>query len=311
MPRQILQITRETTFGTYASGNPHTIIDLPVDNAYTMRPEPKFWDIVSMASDNNVVQTGTAETDVDGALQVYCRPAQAAVLVSMIDGVTTGNCPDLPSFTIDHGIFIEDGNCAPKMRRYLGVKADGGFDLINTGQGILLMLKLNLMGSTVAAITVSDFAIPTHSAYDYVETPFTMYMLDGSIEYGGADISQYVESISFAAGNILMPFRGASAFRNRVKYFGHRPTVTLKTLYWTQQQRIDYEANAAKALVLTFTDPAGDTLVLDFGNTNYLRQVGDDLKLGDFHRQTVQLKNTVDPATGTDMSITYTAFVAP
>lgn len=37
MPREILQITPESTYGVYDDAGDHAIIDLPSDNAFTMR----------------------------------------------------------------------------------------------------------------------------------------------------------------------------------------------------------------------------------------------------------------------------------
>lgn len=306
MPREILRITPEATYGVYNTGGTHTIVDLNADDAFTMRPVPNFWEIASAGSDNLVVKTGTATTDIDGTLQMLGRPAQSALLASMIAGVTGTNCKKLPSSTIDHGIFIEDGSCTPVLRRYLGVIADGSFALTNQTNGVLMLWNLKLMAATVADITLTDFPVPAFSAYDYAENPFQFQQATGAILYDSADISPYVESLSFASGNILTAFRGGQKYRTRIGYFGRRPTITMSMLYYSNQFRVNFEANTPKPLDITFTDAAGDTLELNFGNTNFLRQVGDNLHLGDFHRETIQLMNTLDPATGTDMSIIYT-----
>lgn len=307
MPREILRITPETTYGVYNAAGAHTIVDLNSDDAFTMRPVPNFWEIPSAGSDNLVVKTGTATTDIDGTLQMLGRPAQSALLASMIAGVTGTNCKKLPSSTFDHGIFIEDGSCTPVLRRYLGVIADGSFSLnISSPQSVLMLWNLKLMAATPAAITLTDFPVPAFSAYDYAENPFQLQDSTGSILYDGVDISAYVESLSFSSGNILKAFRGSQKYRTRIGYFGRRPTTTMSMLYYSNQFRVNFEANTPKPLDITFTDAAGDTLELNFGNTNFLRQVGDNLHLGDFHRETIQLMNTLDPATGTDMAITYT-----
>lgn len=307
MPREILQITPEATYGTYNSAGAHTIVDLNSDNAFTMRAEPNFWEIASSGSDNLVVTTGTATTDLDGTLKMYGRPSQSAMLAAMVAGVTGTNCKSLPSYTVDHGIFIEDGSCTPVLRRYLGVVGDGSFQLDNSSdQGMLMLWNLKLMGAAPAPITLTDFPVPAFSAYDYAEAPFTLQNATGSILYGGSDITADVESISYEAGNILKAFRGAAKYRTKIRYFGRRPKITLKMLYYSAQPRVDFEANTAKSLDITFTDAAGDTLEFNFGATNFIRKLDDDLHLGDFHRETVTLKNTLNPATGTDMSITYT-----
>jgi hypothetical protein len=303
MPREILRITPETTYGVYAAGNPHTVVDLPGDNSFTMRSNPNFWQIRSAGSDNLVTTTGTQTADLDGELTMYGRPAQSPTLASLLS--LSGACPDVPSFTVDHGIFIDDGLCAPQLRRYLGVKASGGFDLTNEGQGLLMLWKLKLMGSTPAAITSTDFPTPAYSAYDFAERPFAFQDASGTLTYGGADISAYCEGLSLDVGTNLMAFRGAQKYRTSVRAFGRDPKITLKLLYYTQQFRTDFEANTPKSLVITFTLGA-HSLVFNFGNANFIRQVGDDTKIGDFHRITVQLQNTLDPATGTDMSIVYT-----
>jgi hypothetical protein len=305
MPREILRITPETVYGTYASGNAHTVVDLNADNAFTMRPMPKFWEIPSAGLDNRIALTGTQVSDVDGDLMILGRPSQSALIASLIADLTSGSCPDLPSCTIDHAIFIEDGSCTPKYRRYLGVKATGGFELNNAGDfGSLMMWKLKLMAASAADITGTDFPTPAYSGFTLSERPFVFADATGTVTYGGVDISPYCESLAFDVGSQLMPFRGASKYRTRVRAFGRRPTITMRMLYYTQQARIDFEANTAKSLVIVFTQGL-ETLTINFGATNFLRQVGDDLKLGDFHRQTIQLMNTVDPATGADFTVVY------
>lgn len=307
MPREILRITPETTYGVYASGNPHTIVDLNADDAFTMRAAPNFWEIASAGSDNLIVKTGTATTDIDGTLQMLGRPSQSALLASMIAGITGTNCKKLPSSTIDHGIFIEDGGCTPVLRRYLGVIADGSFSLTNQTNGVLMLWNLKLMAATVADIMLTDFPVPLFSAYDYAENPFQFQQATGAILYDSVDISPYVESLSFSSGNILTAFRGGQKYRTRIGYFGRRPTMTMGMLYYSTQFRVNFEANTPKPLNVTFTDADGNTLELEFGNTNFIRAVGDNLHLGDFHRESITFMNTLDPATGTDMSITYTA----
>jgi hypothetical protein len=304
MPRQILRVTPETTAGVFNSAGTHTLIDLPSDNAFTMRVDPKFWEVASFATDNNIVQTGTATADIDGSLSLLCRPGNAALLASMIANAT-GACPELPSFTFDHGVIPEDGTCTMQYRRYLGVKCDGGFALTNSGQGVLMMFNLKLMALTAAAITVTDFPLPLVTAYDFIESPFTFEMINGTALYGGTDISPYLTSLSYEAGNNITAFRGASKFRTTLSYRGHRPKITMGLLYYTQQFRTDFEANTAKALSLTFTS-SPHSLAINFGTTNLIRQVSDDLKLGDQFQLSVQLQNTVDPTTGLDMSIVYT-----
>jgi hypothetical protein len=309
VPRQILQITKELTYGVFDTTGTPTAIDLPDGNAFTMRVDPDFWKIKSAAADNLTVQTGTATSDIDGSLDLYVRPSETPLIMNMISGVT-GSCPNLPSFTIDHAIALE-GSCTYVYRRYLGVMGDGGFALTNSGQGVIMMMKLKLMASKIATITITDFPTPTFASYNFANTnnPWDFTQLSGHFTYGGADISANVESLSFNIGNVLVAQRGASKFRSNVFYRGRNPTITLKQIYNTNQPRIDFEANTAKPLVLTFNDSVptgGDTLVMNFGNVNYLRQVGDDLNMGSYFVQTLMLENIVDPATGTDMSITYT-----
>lgn len=307
MPREILQITPESTYGVYDDAGDHAIIDLPSDNAFTMRAAPNSWEIASAGSDNLIVATGTATTNCDGTLRLYGRPSQSALLASMISGITGVHCKTLPSYTIDHGIMIEDGTCSPVVRRYLGIVASGSFQLDSTSdQAMLLLWNLRLMGAKSEIITLVDFPIPPFTAYDYAEDPYTLQDAEGSILYDGVDITEYVESFSFDAANILTAFRGSARYRTRIGYFGRRPKITMKFLYYTDQIRVDFEAFTPKPIDITFTDKAGDTLEFNFGATNYIRTVEDDLKLADFHRETVTLSNTLDPATGVDMSITFT-----
>jgi hypothetical protein len=304
MPREILRITPEVTYNQYNSGGTPIYIDLPQSDAQTVRVTQNQWITRAASSDNLRTLLGATTYDVTGKLMCYCRPQQAAVLIGYLCALTGTNCPTLPSFTMDHAIFIENGSCTPEYTRYTGCMASGGFKLDNTPQGSLMMLNLDIYGASYA--TGISWTTPAYSAYDYAQAPFFFEDLASGLTIAGTGRVNF-ESFEFNSGNNIKGFRGETANVTQRRLFGRDPSVTIKNLYQSVADRTAYNASTETALEAIFTDAAGHTLTFQFGNANYFSAILDNLNIDDFHRQTITLQNLMDPATGTDFTATYAA----
>lgn len=306
--REFLRITQEATYGTF-NASPTTgqqvLISLPSDNAFTVRRTNNETYIRSQGTYGRRIKKISRTHDVGGKLMTHVRPTQAALLASLLAGLTSGNCPNLKSFSAEHGIFLEDGSCTAEITRYTGCKmADGTLTVNNTPDGFSMMADLTIVGQDAAYITSTD--LPTPAPADLTaldnETPYAFQDCVGALIIGGSRTD--FTSIQINFGNKLSPFRGETATISRLDWRSRDASITVANLYKSKQDRVDYENVTAKAVSVAFTE-GGSSLTFDFGANNFFDAPQDDLKLADGHfMQTVTLQNLVDPATGSDIVIT-------
>lgn len=311
MPREVLLLTSEAIYGTYQTGAQPAdklVIDLPQNNAWTMRAKLNKWTLRSSGASNLKTKTGQGTVDFTGKLMTPIRPSQTLFLMGLVGTLTAGNCPDLGSFTADHGILLDDGSCTLVWTRYLGCKFGGGsFKLDNTPQGSMLMGDFDVTAATKVDAP-SGLSVPALSAYPFDETPWLRSEAALTIGSGGGSAREF-ESLTLDIKNNLKGYRPNGPYLSRLRNFGRDPSLTATLLFASLQDRLDYEAILAKAAKVVFTRPVGTNgskvLTLDFGAKNYLGSVDDALNLDDFHRQTVMLENFLDGAAGTDLTVTY------
>jgi len=312
--REFLRITQEAVYGTfntptattspYTTSAPQALISLPADNSFTVRKSINRLDLRSQGAYGRRVKPISRTYDVGGKLMTRVRPSQAGLIATLLGGLSTGNCPDLPSFTCDHGFMLEDGLCSPEITRYAGCKADGTLAVANTTDGMMMMADLTITAQSAALITVTDFPVPSAVALMSVdnETPFAFQDCLGALTIGGARTD--FSSISFNFGNKIIPYRGETATISRLTWRSRDPSVTIANLYKSIQDRQDYENVTPKVVSFTFTEGAS-SVAFNLGAANLFDAPQDDLKLADgYFMQTITLQNFIDRTTGTDFTVT-------
>jgi len=305
--REFLRITQEAVYGTF-NASPTTgeqvLISLPQDNSFTVRKKINSMAIRSAGANNRRVKMISRTFDVGGKLMTYVRPSQAALLATLLGGLTTGDCPTLPSFTCDHGFMLEDGSCTPFITRYTGCMADGVLTASNTGEGTNMKADLTIIGQLATVITTTIFPVPVATDLTAIdnEVPYAFQDCTGALIVGGGRTD--FNSISFNFGNKILPYRGETAQISRLNWRSRDPSVTIDNLYKSKQDRLDYEAITPKAVSFTFTE-GGHSIAFALGANNYFDEPQDDLKVGDgWFMQSITLQNFIDPATGIDLAIT-------
>jgi uncharacterized membrane protein YeaQ/YmgE (transglycosylase-associated protein family) len=299
---EVVRLTKETTYGTYASANPHQDIFLPVGNAMTVRVKPSFWRITDASRGNRNVRANVARKPVNGTLQTYLFPSQAAWFMDMATGLVGSDpCYDLPSFTIDHALYAD--GCLAVYKRYLGCKI-GQFTLSadQTDQGCLVSVNAQIVGSTVAAITSTDLPAQALTAYPS-EDPYLFFGLAGNLTVNTSRTD--FQNVNLTVSNVTKAFMGEQQFSQKVRYFGRTVTFASKFLYKATTDRTAYEAGTKQAVSFSFTDGT-NTLAIDLKGKNNIEGVEDDIPLDDFAMQSINLLALVDPTAGTDLSYTVT-----
>jgi hypothetical protein len=302
---EVVRLTKETTYGTYAAGNPHQDIFLPVANAMSVRVKPSFWRITDASRGNRPVRANVARKPINGALQAYLFPTQAAWFMDIGTGlVGTDPCYDLPSFTIDHGLYVD--GCAVIYKRYLGCKASQfRLSADQTEQGCLVSISMGIVGSTAAAITSTDLPAQALTSYPS-EDPYLLFDLTegtGNLTIGSTQLD--FQTIDLTVNNSTKAFMGAQRFAQRVRYFGRNISFASKVLHVDNTFRADYEAGTKKAVSFKFDDGV-HTLTVNLQGKNNTEGVDDSTPFDDFPTQSISLTALVDPATGTDLSYTVT-----
>jgi hypothetical protein len=299
MARQYLRITPETTYGTYASGNTHTVIQLDQSNPFTMRPMPIFWSIRTAGGFNGRWQKGSAKTSLGGNLNTICYGSQMAAFVPLISA-TTGNV--LKSFTIDHAIVMDDSGSTTVYRRYLGVMCQQA-QITASEQNQLMRMSLQLIGQQPATITGTDFPEPAATAYP-IDAPYVFEQVSGAFTLGSSRAE--LEEFNLTIKNYLDPRFMASQYLTRCKYCGRDVDFSTRFPYIVTVDRSDLESVTAVAASAAFTNGA-HTLTFQMNSNNFYAKVDDDLALDKVHLQSVDMECYFDTTAGTPFDFVLTA----
>lgn len=310
MAREFLRLTQETAFNVFPTTpgvGSQLIVSLPQSNSFTMQPKVDPYMIRSAGFNNRRVMTGSFTADLPGNIMTYIRPNQAAYLFGLASNLTGGNCLDLASFTADNAWMLEDGSCSPEYRRFTGCKCNLSFQLTNTGQGSLMLATMAIMAAGATPLTgsgsisVTDF--PTPAAGDYPDNtrPYSFFDCAGGLTIGGARTD--FMSLGFDFGNILKSFRGETKYPSRISWRGRDPKLTVKCLYKTLADRINYEAVTPVTVSVTFTE-GPNSVALNLHGVNVISNIEDDRPIDDFFVQTLTIENLIDTTAGTDLTVT-------
>jgi hypothetical protein len=305
--REFVRITQEATynvFNTSPTTGQQVLISLPRDNSQTVRKTIDMIPIRSAGSNNRRVLPISNTYRVGGKLMTYVRPAQTGLLATLLSGLSSGNCPNLPTFTLDHGFYLEGGGCTVELRRYLGCMADGTLTASNTAEGTMMMADLTIIGTSAAIITGTDFPTPAETDLTAIDNvaPYAFQDCAGALTIGSARTD--FTSWSFAFGNKIIPFLGENATINYLTWRSRDPSVSIDNLYKSAADRIAYEALTPQAVSFTFTE-GSHSVAFNLGGNNIFDPPQDDLKIGDgYFMQQLTLQNYIDPATGLDFTVT-------
>lgn len=301
MTREYLQFTNETTWGTYNSSGTHTILQLTDSNQFTMRPVPMTWELRSAGGYNRRVQRGSSKQGIVGNLNnVIVYGSQATFWATACSA--TGSPLDMPSYTVDHVIQMEDGSNTKVYRRYLGCKvSQAQFSASSDSQ--LLRLNLNLTGKAPATITSTDFAEPAATAYPS-DAPFVLEHASAFTVGTGGSRSEFDRFQVTIANQMDATFFNAGTI-TRLKFTGRDVDGSLTFPYIITTDRSDFEAVSSHAASCTFTNGA-HTLVFTFEGVNYTTGVSDQLDYGKVFLQGLTFADYFDSTAGTDFALTAT-----
>ncbi len=312
---EFLRLTQETAynvFNTSPATGQQIFVSLPQDNSCTVRKAMNIEELVSAGyGGRKVVRLGRSYT-VGGKVMTKLRPSQTQLLIGLLVNLTTGNCPDLASFSLDHGFFLDDGNCSPLITRYTGCKMSGTLSG-SAGNAESVSVDLDVIGSQALIITDGSVTAPAASAVPEFETPFGFEDSAGLITWGtgtGFGVRTKYTSFSLSIANNLVPYRAETPYASNVDWKGREVSLTIANRYKAPQDRIDYEAIAARAASFGLSYN-GNVLAFNMGGNNYIDAPQDDLKMGSSYVQTITIKCYIDHTSGTDITATFTPAPTP
>lgn len=282
---------------------------LTKSNSSTVRKHMAEVPIRSAGYTNRRTRKEGRSYTVSGKLTTEMKPSQGGFFFGasgILTGLSAGNCPQLPSFTYDHGFFLDDGTCAPVLARYLGCKASGSIGASADSED--MMIDLDILGMTAATITNTDLPTPTSSLIPDFETPFGFQDSSGLILWGtggGYGIRTKYTSFSLGIKNILAPLRTESSHVGQIDWKGRDVNLTLNNLYARPQDRADYEALTARSasLGLAFN---GYTIGFNLGGNCQMSEPQDDLAIDKQFMQSITIESYIDQSTGNDLTVTWT-----
>ena len=286
--QQWLKFTPESAYGTYDSAGTAFWIRLVDDTAFDMRSVVQRQIIRSADGGNRRRQLVSARKVVAGNLKTLFYPSQAATILGAALTLTSN---DLKSYTIDYYDSVQG-------MRFLGAKV-GSLTVSTDSSSDYASLSLGLVAQkrdTVSLAQPADTVFPT-------DTPFTHFESKGNVSIGGSTAVKY-KSLSISVKNILDPTWDEDEWISSLLYCGRDVDVSIAMQYLSTTMRDDFESQSALAVSLAWARPSGVTATLDCQSTNYIAEVGDQLRLGAANYQTINIQTFYDQAGSTDCSFT-------
>ena len=312
--REFLAMQPETTFGVYNSAATPTYIVLPDSNSTTVRKRMNFQEQTSAGRSGRRTNRLGRTYNVGGKLKTRLLPAQAQTWLDLLINTTGGNCPDLRSATLTHGFLLEDA-CAYNVNRYTGCKFNGTVSGDDQGQDV--MLDLDVMGSDSAPVADGSYTVPPLNDPTDFALAFGFQQSAGLLTWGfgtnGTDpsgtptIRTKYSSFSLDVGNVFDQYRGETPYMQAITWKMRNPSLTIRNVYRSKQDRIDYEGIIARAIKLGLNF-GGNILTFNLGGNNYIDEPQDDLQMAGRYIQTVTAQVFADPTTGEDITATYVPF---
>ena len=304
--REALKITTEASFGVFNSGatsGQKATLTLNGGNQFTMRPVPNRYTIRDAGGRNRTRMVGTEQIGLAGTLTTPLHPSQAGLILGHCF-TPTGTPEDLTSFTIDHRFQSADSSGTFLYKRYLGCKvAKASLSASNEGEGTKFMLSLDIVGSTPATITSSDFAPVIGDLA--TDLPYTFQDSSGLVSIGSAR-TQY-RDLEITVTNVLDVLFDENQYANRIKFCGRDGMFSFTQRLNNNNDRSPLEAVTAQTVTIALNNGTVAT-TFNFGAKSIFSSVTDDLPLGREFYQKKTLMSIFDPAlsggSGNDFTIT-------
>jgi hypothetical protein len=226
--------------------------------------------------------------------------SQAVFWASMIN--VAGTPIDVPSFTIDHAIQMEDGAGTKVMHRYLGCKATQ-WQFTAAADTQLLRLALNFTGKTAVPITSTDFPDPAPGACA-TDAPFVLENAS-TFTLGSGGARTEFDRFQATGVHVMDPtyFNSQTITRLGVKSRNVDGSVVFP--YIVTADRADLEAVSPHPASCTFT-LGTHSLAFNFESANYITAVGDQLDYNRVFLQGITFADFFDSSAGTDFSLSAT-----
>lgn len=304
MAREYVRLTPETSWGVFNGAGTPVVVQLTDSNQQTVRKVPQFWGPLRSAGGyNRRIKKGSSRYAVSGGLtNLIVYGSQASAWASWLTPVATAGVYSLPSMTLDHAIVLEDAANTTLYARYLGlvvVQADFSVD----SQSQLMRLNFSqLIGKSVATITVADFPEPLATDYPS-DAP---YVLEHAPSLTVGSSRAEFDSLKVSIQNkVDATFFNASTI-TRAKYAGRDVDWEATFPYVLAADRAAFEGVTAVAGSATFTNGA-HSLSFNFESQNFLDQVGDQLDMDKLFLQNLKLQSFFDSSAGTPTDFSLSA----
>jgi hypothetical protein len=306
--REYAKITTETAFGVFPTTPPATVqavLHLPQGNSQGVRGKPVHFTERSAGGSNRRVLMGSQQIKIGGKVSTKFFPSQGKILIP--PAITLSGSPfDLGSFSLEHGIALDDGS-STILTRYLGCKvADFTLKASNSAAGTVTQIDYGLIAQSKMAPTSVQFAEPVYgTAPTYpADNPFLFQQTKGLLTIGGVRTS-YSELTLHVQNKLRAPF-DENQYVSSIRWSGRDVSMTAKLRYLSLQDRIDFEAVTKKTASLAFTDGT-NTGTFAMNTVNFITDMSDDLPFdGEGYYQMLTIENFFDPTAGTVNDITYT-----
>lgn len=303
--RQAVRITRESTFGTFngsaLAADKATII-LSQDNPMTLQMKPRIWEVRNAAYDGRAVRQGTAQSETSGKLSTFLYPSQCKLLLELATKLSSGACRALDSFTLDYIHLLEDGSCTPTYERFLGCQiAKIDVNSNNNGQGVLVMADSDIVAQKRTTIPSIDFPEPLSTDYPD-QNPYVFQDSAGTLLIASS-ITNY-SSLNLSITNTIQQRWDENRYPARSKWRERQTTLSVTLLEKNNDLRDAFENQTALSVEYNYNNGI-DNLKIDLNTRNYVQSLTNNRPLSGDFEQTAVIRNRIDPALNTDLTMTY------
>lgn len=317
--KRFLRLTQEAVFGTYNAAGTSIHVRLSSANAFTPMTDPEFWEVLDGSGLGVAALTGSETQALTATLTTEVTYTQAQFLLGWAcqrinagqttPWVTSELPNDLASCTADFAWSQFDVTTL-KRKRYLGAKV-GSLGLTCARDNPKLMATLGLIASTPQGNGFDASSDPTSVVFP--EPALTVYPSDvavfqhmrGNVTVAAAVRTNF-ENWSLTIQNTMNAYFDESRFANALRLGGRRVNATTRMrLKSAVDERATYEAATVQACQLKWGNGV-NSITINMGPRNYITPFKEDVPLDREVYYGATYKNYLDPATATDIAISFT-----
>lgn len=298
MAREFLRLTSETTPGTYNSAGTVYFLDIDGSNGYTVQPQPIIVTQRTAASANRRAAQIAKKISLAGNIAWTVRGSHAPLLADWFVGTSGGTVQK--TYTVDHGVVLEDGATTYRTRGLGMFVQQGSINASEQDQWLKASASLVGLGWDD---TIDDTAFPEPATTDYPTDAFLTFedATAGLSIHGETRLD--IEQFNLTIKNMLDVRYFLGKYPLVIRPCGRDVDAAIRLSYKSVIPRQHLTAQTPGVCSITF-DNGTHSLVVNLQGQTYFANVNDQLDNSKIYLQELTLESHLDYTAGTDFTMT-------